>query len=98
MIGHPNKQSKALAGEFLFLVGMGVAQRRHGFEGELGIDDQGPRIRQENDAVRPRPVRQCVLKFVRALGQAILDDRLHAGLTEGANIEKFNLDGTPMNQ
>ena len=60
------------------------AQRRDGLEREFGVDHQRALVGQEHDAVRPRVVGQRVLEFVKALGQAILHDRLHAGLAERA--------------
>ena len=52
--------------------------------GNLASITSGRCVGQEDDAVRPRLVRQRVLEFVDALGQAVLDDRLHPRLAESA--------------
>ena len=44
----------------------------------------GRLVGQKDHAVRPRAVGERELELVAALGQAVLDDRFHARLTEGA--------------
>ena len=56
----------------------------HGFERELGVDHQRALVGQEHGAVGTRAVGERVLELVAALGQPVLDDRLHAALAEGA--------------
>ena len=77
--------AQALGRLFARLVGLGVAQRRDGFEREFRVDHQRALVAgQKHHAVRPRAVRQRELEFVGALRQPVLDDRLHARLAEGA--------------
>src|SRR5262249_56623913 len=69
-----------------FVVGLGLPQRAHRFERELGVDDQRPLIGQEDRAVRAAAVRERELKRVAILRQAVLDDDFHARLPEGAAL------------
>ena len=76
--------AQALAGEFALLVGARVVQRRHRFQWKLCVDAERTLVRQEHHAIRPLARRKRVLEFVRTLGHAVLDDRLHARLAERA--------------
>ena len=66
------------------LVAARLAIGGHGFERELGVDDQRALVGQEHGAVGTRAVGERVLELVAALGQPVLDDHLHAALPEGA--------------
>ena len=74
------------AASFALLVGLGVAERVHRLERELGVDHQRALVGQEHRAVRPAAVGERVLEFVEALRQSVLDDDLHAALAEGAAV------------
>src|SRR5262249_51842557 len=68
------------------VIRLGVAQRRHRFERELGVDCQRPPVRQEYRAIRAASVRKRELEFVTALGQAILYYDLEAARAERAAL------------
>ena len=61
------------------------AQGRKSLERKFGVNGEQARIaRQADDAVGAGAVREGELEVVRARGQAVANDRLHAALTEGA--------------
>ena len=80
ILTHPRCRLLAL------VVALGVAQGGDGFERELGVDHQGPVVRQEYRAVRPAPVGERELEFVAVFRQPVLDDELHAALAERAAL------------
>jgi hypothetical protein len=77
-------RAQALGGVFLFLIGACVMQRRHRLQREFGIDAERALVGQEHHAVRPLSGRERELEFVSSLRHAVLDDRLHPRLAEGA--------------
>ena len=69
---------------FSLVVGLGVAIGGHAFERKFRVDHQRALVGQEHAAVGTRLVGQRVLEGIGAFRQAVLDDRLHPPLAEGA--------------
>ena len=76
--------AQPIARELALLVAARVMQRRHCLQWKLGIDAERTLIGQEHHAIRPLVVRKRELEFEGALRHAVLDDRLHPRLAEGA--------------